>query len=156
MSTVNDCKFANKVGFAASHRLRVQHQTRDHRRNLHQQRVKTPPTAGWVQRKDALGNLERENKKPKIASSFLSLVQRNATRVSSTRHDKQGRDYEMAKQRRDMKKSAEHFTAMVDRVATTVMKLSLSVTEPLRRPNAENEVRQNKSDGTDSSDEPTE
>ncbi|KAL6922348.1 hypothetical protein FSST1_006374 [Fusarium sambucinum] len=81
---------SGKVGFAASHRLRVQHQTRDHRRNLHQQRVKTPPTAGWVRREDALGNLEEENKKPKIASSFLNLAQRNATHVSSTRHDKQG------------------------------------------------------------------
>ncbi|KAG8356359.1 hypothetical protein FVEN_g5597 [Fusarium venenatum] len=86
----------------------------------------------------------------------------------------------MAKQRRDMKKPAGHYTAVIDRLTTAVMQLSLSVAEPLRRPNAENEVlrrdmeqiqhelkaykermnkleaRQGKSDDIDSSNEPIE
>ncbi|KAL6922349.1 hypothetical protein FSST1_006375 [Fusarium sambucinum] len=76
------------------------------------------------------------------------------------------------------KTTSRHDTAVIDRVATTVMQLSLFVTEPLSRLNSENEVlrrdieqiqnklkeykermdklevRQGKSDGIDSFDEP--
>ncbi|KAM0493025.1 hypothetical protein ACHAP8_009555 [Fusarium lateritium] len=79
---------------------------------------------------------------------------------------------------RDGKTTSRHDTAVIDRVATTVMQLSLFVTEPLSRLNSENEVlrrdieqiqnklkeykermdklevRQGKSDGIDSFDEP--